>query len=114
MIRRIRKNKISHTNPHYSKLFRKLEKMIDRWEEAKMTDTYIFLSNPRKTIWANIVIGISRGVGFVIGVSIIGVFVLTILGSILSKFVTVPVLGEFIALVVEHVQNYLGNNSSYP
>ena len=92
------------------KILFKLEKMITNWENAKNTDTYIFLSHPGKAIWANIVIGISRGVGFVIGVSIIGVIVLTILGSVLSNFVTIPIIGEFVAMIIKHVQEYLGNN----
>ena len=102
MINRIKKKR----NTIYKILF-KLEKIIKTWEESKNTDTYIFLTQPRKAIWANIDIGVSRGVGFVVGVSIVGVIVLTILGSILSHFATIPVIGEFIALIVEHVQEYL-------
>jgi len=99
-----------NTTKAYKLLF-KVEKLINNWEKAKSTDTYIFLSQPGKAIWANIVIGISRGVGFVIGVSIVGVIILTLLGSVLSHFVTVPVIGEFVAMIIEHVQKYLGDKS---
>lgn len=104
-----KQQKKADSGPTYSRILSKLEKLINNWEEAKNTDTFIFLSHPRKAIWANIVIGISRGVGFVIGVSIISVVVLTLLGWLLSHFVTIPVIGEFIAIIVKHVQEYLEN-----
>ena len=109
MSRKINKNRTIHSAPKISKMLIKLERMINNWEEAKNTDTYIFLSHPKRAIWANMIIGVSRGVGFVIGVSIISVVLLTILGSLLSHFVTIPIIGEFIALIVESVQEYLGN-----
>ena len=105
-----KKKRNKHTfQSRLPKILIKIEDLIQNWEEAKMTDTYLFFSNPKKAIWANMLIGISRGVGFVIGVSIIGVIVVTIIGSILSHFVTIPVIGEFIAMLVKSVQEYLGN-----
>lgn len=111
MNKRIKKEKRITSAPNLVKIVTKIEKLINNWEEAKITDTYIFLSHPKKAIWANIIIGVSRGVGFVIGVSIISVIILTILGSVLSHFVTIPVIGEFIAVIVKNVQEYLGNKS---
>ncbi len=105
------KNKKSPIKPTNTKILLKLEKLIDKWEEARVTDTHIFLTNPKKAIWANIIIGISRGVGFVLGVSIIGGIVLTIIGSVLSKFASVPLIGEYIAMIVQQVQEYLKNKS---
>ena len=92
----------------YSKFILKLEKMISNWEDAKATDTHLFINHPFKTIWANIVIGVSRGVGFVFGVAVVGAILLTILGWIMSKFVSFPLVGEYIAIIVKHVQEYLG------
>ena len=92
-----------------SRLLVKLERLINRWEGAKNTDTYLFIKNPRKAIWANLIIGISRGVGFVLGVSSVGVIVTAIIGWVFSYFVTIPVIGEFIATIVKSVQEYLRN-----
>ncbi len=85
------------------------EKIVSKWSAARITDTYMFLKRPWKTIWANVIVGVSRGVGFVIGVSIIGVLLITLIANILSKFVSIPVIGEFIALIVKNVQTYLKN-----
>jgi len=81
--------------------------MANNWEEAQNTDTYLFFKNPKKAIWANLSIGISRGVGFVLGVSIIGVLVSMIIGWLLARFVTIPIIGEYIAIIVQSVQEYL-------
>lgn len=85
------------------------EKIISKWSAARITDTYMFLKRPWKTIWANVIVGISRGVGFVIGVSIIGVLLITLIANVLSQFVSIPILGEFIAMIVKSVQTYLKN-----
>ncbi len=91
------------------KILRQLEKLINRWEDAKNTDTLFFLSNPKRAIIANIMIGLARGIGFVFGVSFIGVLLITVIGSVLSHFVSIPIIGEFIGLIVKQVQDYLGN-----
>ena len=91
------------------KILLRLEKLIDRWEDARNTDTLIFLMNPKKAIWANIIIGLTRGIGFLLGVSFIGVLIITIIGSVLSHFVSIPIIGEFIGIIVKQVQDYLGN-----
>ena len=91
------------------KLQRKTEKIVTKWSAARITDTYMFLKRPWKTIWANVIVGISRGVGFVIGVSIIGVLLITLIANLLSQFVSIPVIGEFSALIVKSVQTYLKN-----
>jgi len=111
MNKSITKNRRTKPVSFSHKMLHKIDRLIHNWEDAKNTDTYIFLSSPRKAIWANIMIGVSRGVGFVIGVSIIGVIVTTVLGALLSKFVTIPIIGQFIAVIVKSVQEYLGKNA---
>ncbi len=89
----------------------KLERLIENWEEARHTDTAHFFKKPFRVIWANLVIGISRGVGFVLGVSIIGAVAVAILGWVLGKFVSLPIIGQYIATIVEYVQQYLSNGN---
>ncbi len=93
------------------KVLLKLERLVEAWEEARHTDTILFFQKPIRVIWANLVIGISRGVGFVLGVSVVGVLVVTLLGWVLSRFVSLPIIGQYIAKIVEYVQHYLSNNN---
>jgi len=102
-------NKAKRAQTKIPKLLLKIEKMVHNWEDARNTDTFLFMQNPRRTIFANLMIGISRGVGFVIGVSIIGAVAVTVIGWVLARFVTVPIIGEYIAIIVRSVQEYLGN-----
>ena len=91
------------------KLLLRLNKTINKWEDSKNTDSALFLKHPAKAIWANIVVGISRGVGFVLGVSIVGAFVVTLLGWFLNHFISIPIIGKYIAVIVEQVQEYINN-----
>lgn len=109
-----RYEKYNHTTPYLSKVLFKLDKLIDNWEQARTTDTAHFLARPLKAIWINMVIGISRGVGFVIGVSVVGAVFIGLMGWLLSKFVSLPIIGKYIAIIVELVQHYLKENSIQP
>ena len=41
-------------------------------EKARMAEYVAIMSDPRKNIWLNFVAGVARGVGMVVGVTIIG------------------------------------------
>lgn len=70
--------------------------------ESSLLDMASLLGNRKKLLLTNLLAGISRGVGIGIGVTIIS----AVLVIILQKIVTlnIPVIGEYIADVVEIVK----------
>lgn len=70
--------------------------------ESNLIDIAQLLGNRKKLLWTNLIAGISRGVGIGIGVTVIT----AILVLIMQKIVTlnIPVIGEYIADIVEIVQ----------
>lgn len=93
--------------------FRTLER-IERFSresrQHQLAEYHEFKQNPRKIILVNLVIGLSRGVGFVLGVSVFGTMILGLLTWILSNFLDIPVIGKFVADIIESAESYLKNN----
>jgi hypothetical protein len=102
-----------NTNSKHQKMLNKLDRLIENWEEARNTDTALFFRRPAQVIRANLVIGISRGIGFVLGASIFGAIALTILGWILSRFVSLPIIGKYVAMIIANAQHYLTNGGNF-
>lgn len=69
----------------------KLEKYIDKQ------------TNIKRQLIENFVWGISRGLGISVGIVILG----TILVLVLKELVTVPIIGSYIAQIVDIVEVYL-------
>ncbi|OQA91357.1 MAG: hypothetical protein BWY26_01015 [Elusimicrobia bacterium ADurb.Bin231] len=68
-------------------------------------DVIRFVKKPWRLIWINFLIGIARGLGFFLGVTILGACILVAL----NKMVDLPVLGKHIANIVNAVQEQLAN-----
>lgn len=83
-------------------LIRKIEELNRSLTETNLLEVLELLGKKRRMLWLNLIAGISRGIGIGIGVTIIT----AILVIILQKIVTlnIPVIGEYIADIVEIVQ----------
>ena len=55
--------------------------------------------------------GIARGLGIAIGMTIIAAVVVIILTNVLSKLITLPIIGEQVAKIVTMVNEYLKEGS---
>lgn len=74
--------------------------------EAEQIGEYIRLMNtPRKLIAMNIVSGISRGVGIVIGVTVFTALILYLLRMLGA--LNLPIIGDYIADLIQIVENEL-------
>jgi len=71
-------------------------------EDIRLADVIQNYTAPRKLLWINFLAGLARGLGLTIGTAI----VLTLLGSLLTQFLSVPIIGDFIRQLVEYVQSY--------
>lgn len=83
-------------------LIKKIEELNRSLTETNLLEVLELLGKKRRMLWLNLIAGISRGIGIGIGVTIIT----AILVIILQKIVTlnIPVIGEYIADIVEIVQ----------
>lgn len=70
--------------------------------ESNIIDIATLLGNRKKMLWINLIAGISRGIGIGIGVTIITALLVMLLQKIVT--LNIPVIGEYIADIVEIVQ----------
>jgi len=82
------------------KLNSRLDKIAETLEKSEMKDMIDNYMNPKKRIVANLTAGLARGLGLTLGTAL----VLGLLGYILSFFVNVPMIGDFIADLQGYVE----------
>ena len=82
---------------------RKLDDLNYAMTKSKFLDLVELLGNRKELFWRNIWSGIVKGIGIGIGVTIITAVIVIVL----QKLVTwnIPVIGEYIADIVDIVQN---------
>lgn len=81
----------------------RLDKIADSLEKSEFKDILENYANPKKRIITNFVAGMSRGLGLSLGTFV----VLGLLGYILTLFLDVPVIGEYLA----EIKKYIDANS---
>ena len=77
----------------------RLDKIADSLEKADFRDIIENYMNPKKRLLTNFTAGLSRGLGMTVGT----VLVLSLLGYILSLFVNMPLIGDYIAELQKYV-----------
>jgi hypothetical protein len=68
-------------------------------------DVVMFIKKPWKLIWINFLIGLARGLGFFLGMTILGALVLVAL----HRMVDFPLIGRYIADIITEVKQQLAN-----
>ncbi|NLB53315.1 MAG: hypothetical protein GX808_10355 [Syntrophomonadaceae bacterium] len=84
------------------KLARKIDELSVSMEKMRLAEYVQMLENPRRLLYINFLQGLSRGFGTAIGFTILAGIVLYFMQKII--LINIPVIGEFIADVVEIVQ----------
>lgn len=84
------------------KLNERMDKIALFLEDIRLADIVQNYTAPRKLIWTNFLAGLARGLGLTIGTAI----VLGLLGYILKQFLSVPIIGDYIAQLVDYVNSY--------
>ncbi|MCS7459283.1 DUF5665 domain-containing protein [Paenibacillus doosanensis] len=88
---------------------KKVTHMSNQMERIQIADYVQLLNNPRRLILTNLLAGISRGVGIAIGFTVFAttiLYFLKLLGAL-----NIPIVGDYIADIVKHVQYQLGERS---
>ncbi|MFH1706682.1 MAG: DUF5665 domain-containing protein [Planctomycetota bacterium] len=79
---------------------------LTRAEKASLADMAglaEFLSSKRRMFWTNFLMGMGRGVGFAVGLSIVGALFV----GIWNEFISVTGLGRFIAQIIGEIRKNL-------
>lgn len=86
----------------YNVLENTIDNLNKAFEESNFIELSYLIGNKKEIIKRNLLAGISRGVGIGIGVTLITAILVTILQKIVT--LNIPVIGEYIADIVEIVQ----------
>ncbi|WP_425496004.1 DUF5665 domain-containing protein [Paenibacillus lemnae] len=79
----------------------RLDKIADTLERADFKDIIENYMNPKRRMITNFTAGLARGLGLTVGT----VVVLSLLGYLLSLFVDLPLIGDYIAELQGYVDN---------
>lgn len=85
-----------------SNIEKKLEKISIELEKAKMADYVDLMNNPKKLLYTNFIGGLARGLGTAIGLTILA----AVLFYMLKQTVNLPLIGEYIADLLDIIENY--------
>ncbi|MGU3469912.1 DUF5665 domain-containing protein [Paenibacillus sp. D51F] len=94
-----------------SRLEDRLEKIAMDLERSQMAGYVDLLNRPLSLIWRNVVAGISRGVGYAIGLTVFAATILYILQALGQ--LNLPIIGDYIADIVRIVQIQLEGKDGY-
>lgn len=83
-----------------------LERLLNDLERMQLEDYLNYVSDRRKLLLNNFLIGIARGLGTALGVAVLGALVIGLLQRLVE--VNIPVIGDFLANMVRIVQARLG------
>jgi len=83
------------------------EKIIKTLQESGITDFVQYLRSPWRIFWSNILAGISRGFGIILGMTVI----LALVVWIISRLVNVPLIGAYFKEAQTQITEYTENTN---
>lgn len=87
-------------------LNKNLEKKIDdlaiSMEKMRIEEYTDTIKYPKKLMVVNLMVGLSKGIGMALGFSVIAALLIVIL----QNMIDLPLIGEYIAKVLEVIENY--------
>ena len=91
-------------------LDRHAEVVMQRMKDTMLLEFSEFialLKRPWRLMWTNFLVGMARGTGIAVGISIVGAIVVSLIYILLKKIVTLPLVGEFVADIVDAVRDQM-------
>ena len=83
----------------------KIEELSINIEKMKLAEYVELLNQPKRLLFLNFIAGVARGLGIAVGFAILGALSILILRRLVV--LNLPLIGDFIALVVKLVQTRL-------
>ena len=96
---------LSEENKYLETLGNKIDELSLNMEKLGIAEYVAMIENPRRLFWVNFWQGVARGFGMAIGFTILAALVVYILQRIVV--LNTPLIGSFIAEIVDIVQNQL-------
>ncbi|MHA0857870.1 DUF5665 domain-containing protein [Paenibacillus sp. CMAA1364] len=90
---------LRHEVKHLNSRLDRIADMLDKIEFKDVIENY---NNPKRRIITNFTAGLARGLGLSIGTFV----VLGLLGFIMSKFVDLPLIGQYIGDLQKYIEAY--------
>jgi 3-methyladenine DNA glycosylase/8-oxoguanine DNA glycosylase len=81
-----------------------MERLARALEENRIAEYVSLQQNAGRLIYLNFLAGVARGLGMAVGFTLVGALVI----YILRQMVSIPVIGTFIAQIVDIVTTQLG------
>ena len=86
----------------FKKLNEKIDKSNESLEKSNIIELSYIMGNKKEILKRNLIAGISRGVGIGIGITIITAIIIYLLRKLIM--LNIPVIGDYIADIVEIVE----------
>ena len=87
----------------YRRIEKKIDKLNKALEQSNIIEISYILGNKKEILKRNLIAGISRGIGIGIGITLISAIIVYLLRKLIM--LNIPVIGEYIADIVEIVEN---------
>ncbi len=102
-------NKNDHMTQLIENLQQKIMELSLKIEKMKLAEYVELLNKPWRLLWINFISGIARGLGIAIGFAILGAVIILMLQQLVN--LDIPLIGGFIADIVNIVQQQLNNRT---
>lgn len=83
-------------------LQKRIDELAANMEKMKLAEYVELLHDTRRLLWVNFISGVARGLGIAVGFTILGAVLIYFLRKLV--LLNLPVIGGFIAQVVQMVQ----------
>lgn len=97
-----RKDSINPIDKKKEKERKVLEDLAVKMDNMRVAEYLALVTNPKKLIWMNFLLGLARGLGMSIGFTVLLALILYIMRS----WVNLPVIGKWIAELIHIIENY--------
>ncbi|WP_084601933.1 DUF5665 domain-containing protein [Tepidibacter thalassicus] len=84
------------------KIEKKLDEIAQMLDKSRLREYTDLMNNPLRLIYINFIAGLARGLGTAIGLTILAAVVFYILKS----WVNLPLIGQYIAKLLDVIENY--------
>ena len=101
------KKRIIDEEKEFKKAKRDLDRIVTMFDQVGFSEFVMYLKSPRRIIWWNFVAGMFRGLGIVVGMTI----VVAGLVWLMTKMVDFPLIGEYFEDILRILENAVPKNA---
>jgi len=101
------KKRIIDEEKEFKKAKRDLDRIVTMFDQVGFSEFVMYLKSPRRIIWWNFVAGMFRGLGIVVGMTI----VVAGLVWLMTKMVDFPLIGEYFEDILKILESAVPKNA---